>query len=205
LIYIIDYGIGNLASIQNMFKKADVSDTVISNDVKMLQETDKIVLPGVGHFDNGMQKLKASGLYDILNQKVIEEKTPVLGICLGAEMLLAGSEEGDESGLGWIDGYCHRFDVSKMSEPLPVPNMGWAEVEVRKGSKLVEGLPPEPRFYFTHSYHIVCKNPSDELLSTNYGFEYTAAVEKENIFGTQFHPEKSHKFGMKLLSNFANI
>lgn len=188
-----------------MFRKASVSDVVISRDVNALRTADRIVLPGVGHFDNGMRKLKASGLFEMLNHKVLEEQTPVLGICLGAEMLTTGSEEGTEPGLGWVDAYCRRFDVSKMDDPLPVPNMGWAEVEVKKNSKLVEDLPPEPRFYFTHSYHIVCENPADELLSTDYGFEYTAAVEKENVFGTQFHPEKSHKFGMKLLSNFAKI
>lgn len=205
MIVVINYGIGNLASIKNMLRKAGVADVEISADAEDLRRADKVILPGVGHFDNAMKKLKASGLFDLLNEKVLEEKTPVIGICLGAQMLAKGSEEGSEEGLGWIDAYCEKFDTAKMEKPLPVPNMGWADVEVKKDSALIKNLPDELRFYFTHSYHIVCENIADQLLTANYGFEYTAAVEKENIFGTQFHPEKSHKFGMKLLSNFARM
>lgn len=203
MIIILDYGIGNLSSVKNMLKKAGAIDVVISSKTEDLRRTGKIILPGVGHFDNGMRKLKASGLFELLNEKVLEEKTPVLGICLGAQMLTKGSDEGDEAGLGWIDATCEKFDRAKMNQPLTVPFMGWADVEAKKTSVLTADLPDEPRFYFTHSYHIVCRNDGDRLLTANYGFEYTAAIERENVFGTQFHPEKSHKFGMKLLSNFA--
>jgi len=203
MITILDYGIGNLLSVKNMLAKAGVATAVISGSEENLQQADKIILPGVGHFDAGMRKLKASGLFELLNQRVLEDNIPVLGICLGAQMLTKGSEEGDEEGLGWIDAYCEKFDTAKMEKPLSVPNMGWAEVLEKKDSVLIKELPAEPRFYFTHSYHILCGNPSDQLLSADYGYEFTAAVEKDNIFGTQFHPEKSHKFGMKLLSNFA--
>ena len=203
MIIVVNYGIGNLASVKNMLKKAGVTDVEISADAADLRRADKVILPGVGHFDNGMKKLRASGLFELLNEKVLGEKTPALGICLGAQMLTKGSEEGDAEGLGWIDAFCEKFDTAKMEKPLPVPNMGWAEVEEKKKSVLTRELPAEPRFYFTHSYHIVCHDPADALLTARYGFEYTAAIERENIYGTQFHPEKSHKFGMKLLSNFA--
>lgn len=205
MIQIINYGVGNISSIKSMFQKAGFTQVEISSDKINLQKAKKIILPGVGHFDSGMRKLRESGLFDLLNEKIKSEKTPVLGICLGAQMLTKGSEEGSEEGLGWIDAYCEKFDVSKMEKPLPVPNMGWAEVEIKKDSALIKDLPDEPRFYFTHSYHIVCADPSDSLMTADYGYEFTAAVEKENIFGTQFHPEKSHKFGMKLLDNFARM
>lgn len=202
MIAILDYGIGNLLSVKNMLSRAGANDAVITSSAAEVAAADKIVLPGVGHFDNGMRKLRASEMYDVLNEKVLKGGTPVIGICLGAQMLTMGSEEGNEPGLGWIDGECKRFDPKKMEERLPVPHMGWAEVTERKGSSLLADLPEEPRYYFTHSYHIVCNDPADELLTARYGYDFTAAVQHKNIVGTQFHPEKSHKFGMRLLANF---
>ena len=203
MIVILDYGVGNLLSVKNMLRKAGAIDVLITASVEDVRRADKLVLPGVGHFDNGMKKLRASGMFDALSEKVMLEKTPVIGICLGAQMLTNGSEEGNEEGLGWIEGHCERFDPQKMTEPLAVPHMGWAEVTVCKESPLLQDLPRNPRFYFTHSYHIVCRDPKERLLAASYGMDFTAAVERGSIFGTQFHPEKSHKFGMRLLSNFA--
>src|SRR5262249_26076442 len=136
-------------------------------------------------------------------ERALVERIPVLGICLGAQLLTKGSEEGREQGLGWVDAYCRRFDVARMPSPLPVPNMGWADVRRIKPSILTEALPEPARFYFAHSYEIVCNTEEDRLLTARYGYEYTAAFERGNIAGTQFHPEKSHKFGMRLLGNFA--
>lgn len=202
MIAILDYGIGNLLSVKNMLDRAGARDVVITSKAEDVQAADKLVLPGVGHFDNGMRKLRASGLYDTLNEKVLEQKAPVIGICLGAQMLTKGSEEGTEPGLGWINAECRRFDQARMNEKLPVPHMGWADVTAKKNSALLTDVPAEPRYYFTHSYHIVCSDPSDELLTAHYGYDFTAAVQHDNIVGTQFHPEKSHKFGMHLLANF---
>lgn len=205
MIMILDYAIGNPSSIKNMLKKAGFTDVLISGDEKDLQNADKIILPGVGHFDAGMRKLKSSGLCETLNRRVLEDKVPALGICLGAQMLTRGSEEGSEEGLGWIDAFCQRFDTAKMEKPLTVPNMGWLDTETKKYSAFISDLPDEPRFYFTHSYHIVNNEPADTLMTADYGYRFTAAVLKDNIYGTQFHPEKSHKFGLKLLANFARL
>ncbi|MEP7214517.1 MAG: imidazole glycerol phosphate synthase subunit HisH [Acidobacteriota bacterium] len=204
-IAILDFGVGNLKSIENMLRKAGVSGVSIARSPDGVAAAAKLILPGVGHFDNGMKKLRDSGLCDILNEKVLGEKVPVLGICLGAQMLTNGSEEGVETGLGWIKARCERFDIDKMQEPLSIPHMGWADVTSKKKSPLTSDLPDEPRFYFTHSYHVVCEDPADVLLSADYGVEFTAAIARGNIFGTQFHPEKSHKFGMKILANFAAL
>ena len=161
------------------------------------------MLPGVGHFAYGIDKLKKSEFFAELNRKVLQERTPLLGICLGAQLLTKHSEEGNAAGLGWIDAQTVQFKQEKFNRKLTVPNMGWLEVKRNKDSRLLEGLSSEARFYFVHSYHIVCNNPSDELLSAEYGYNFTAAVEHENIAGVQFHPEKSHKFGMQILQNFA--
>lgn len=204
MLVIIDYGVGNLTSIKNMLKKIGYRDVAISNDRSKIKEAKKLILPGVGHFDYGMRQLQASGLLDTLNKVVLEDKTPILGICLGAQLLTRGSEEGIEKGLGWIEADTVKFDVSKLSSNLKIPHMGWTEVAATSDSKLFEGLSEEPRFYFVHNYHIICDNPEDTAVKATYGYEFAAGVEKGNILGMQFHPEKSHKYGMKLLSNFIN-
>ena len=204
MITIINYNAGNIKSIQNMLKRIGAK-SCISADAKEIEQAEKLILPGVGHFDYGMSNLQESGLIEVLNKKVLVDKTPLLGICLGAQLLGNTSEEGKENGLGWIDMDVVKFDKAKMPENLKIPHMSWNEILIKKPSKLLDGLNNESRFYFVHSYHIKCNAEKDVLTNTNYGYEFTSAVEKDNIFGVQFHPEKSHKFGMRLLENFVNI
>jgi len=201
LITIIDYNTGNLSSIKNLIKKIGF-DALITNDVDKIIKADKLILPGVGHFDYGMQNLKKLGLIELLNKKVLEEKTPILGICLGAQLLTKGSDEGVEPGLGWIDGYTRAFDKSKLTPGLKVPHMGWSDVTFTPRTKLFDGFTETPRFYFVHSYHLVCNKPQDELTHSAHGYTFVAGMEHENIIGVQFHPEKSHKFGMRIMENF---
>ncbi len=198
---IVNYGVGNLTSIQNMLKKAGVV-AVISSIPEDIANADKLILPGMGHFDNCMEKLNQSGLRAIIETKAMEEKIPVLGICVGLQMFMQSSEEGVLPGLGWINGKTIRFKTERMEEVQKIPNMGWLEIIAKKTSGLLEGL-EDSRFYFAHSYHVSLDNPSEELISAHYGYNFTAAIEMNNIIGVQFHPEKSHRFGLKLLSNFA--
>lgn len=204
MIVIVNYGAGNIKSIQNMLKKIGVQSKMSSDSSEIL-EADKLIIPGVGHFDYGMQQMKTSGLIETLNTKVLEEKTPVLGICLGAQLLGKGSEEGNEPGLGWLNMDVVKFDVSKIDSQFKVPHMGWNEVNYVKPSALTKDLEGTQRYYFVHTYHMVTKDKNDTLGESHYGYDFVAAVESDNIFGVQFHPEKSHKFGMKLLTNFAKI
>lgn len=204
MIVILDYGVGNLTSIKNMLRKAG-ANSVITNDKGAVADASKLILPGIGAFEYGMGKLRSMPYFDVLNQRVLEEKTPVLGVCLGAQLLFKQSEEGAfTEGLGWIDGRVERFKVEEMNTPLKVPHMGWSDIHLNKSSRLFEGMYNEPRFYFVHTYHMVCNDPNDALVNCEYGYPFVAGVEKENILGVQFHPEKSHKFGLKLYSNFIN-
>ncbi len=204
MITIINYNAGNIKSIQNMLKRIGAK-SCISGDAKEIEQAEKLILPGVGHFDYGMRNLQESGLIGVLNKKVVADKVPLLGICLGAQLLGNKSEEGILPGLGWIDMDIVKFDKAKMGENLKIPHMSWNEIKIKKQSELLVGLSDESRFYFVHSYHMKCNNENDILANTFYGYEFTSAVEKENIFGVQFHPEKSHKFGMRLLENFVGI
>lgn len=202
MLCIVDYGLGNLGSIMNMLKKVGVS-AVISSDSAEIAAADKLILPGVGAFDAGMESLHARGLVPLLEDQVMARKKPVLGVCLGMQLMSKSSEEGQRPGLGWIDARTKRFDFTTLEERLPVPQMGWNQVQVEKSVSVTTGLPPEPRFYFAHSYHVVCEDPSDVMLSASYGSTFTAGFARDNILGVQFHPEKSHKYGMALLQNFA--
>ena len=201
MITIIDYNTGNLGSIKNMLKRLGIA-SLITNDVSKIEQAVKLILPGVGHFDYGMQQLLQSGLIPVLNKKILDEKTPILGICLGVQLFSEKSEEGTEKGLGWIKGKAVAFGKSKLESNQKVPHMGWTNVFDYKKSKLFEKMFDEPRFYFVHSYHLALDNKDDSLVTANYGYEFAAGIEHENILGVQFHPEKSHKFGMKILENF---
>ncbi len=201
MIAIIDYGVGNLNSILNMLKKAGIN-AVISGNKSEIATATKLVLPGMGAFDNCMTRFNESGLREIIEAKVLHDKVPFLGICVGFQMLMESSEEGLLPGLGWIKGKTVAFDKKQMQEVQKIPNMGWLELTTNKNSPLLNEL-TEPRFYFAHSYHVMLTDKNDELISARYGYDFTAGIEKENIIGVQFHPEKSHRFGMQLFKNFA--
>jgi glutamine amidotransferase len=201
MLVIVDYGVGNLASIQNMLKKAGAT-AIISGKETDIVAADKLLLPGMGAFDNCMLKLDQSGLRRTLEKKVLEEKVPLLGICVGLQMFMHSSQEGVLPGLGWINGKTVRFNEQKMRQTQKIPNMGWLEVKEEKSSRLLDGL-IEPRFYFAHSYHVEVEETNDALLTACYGYDFTVGIEKGNIIGVQFHPEKSHRFGMQFLKNFA--
>lgn len=201
MLLIVDYGLGNLVSVKNMFKKLGV-EAVISDDLSKINSASKLILPGVGAFDNGMNLLKQKNLLDTLNKRVLTDKIPVLGICLGMQLLTKSSEEGSESGLGWIDAHTIKFTFS--DNKLKIPHMGWDYVEVKKENKLIDKKPGQ-RFYFVHSYYVKCNNQSDIIATCNYGNEFTCMFNHGNIYGAQFHPEKSLKFGMEVLSNFSKL
>jgi imidazole glycerol-phosphate synthase subunit HisH len=201
VITIVDYGTSNLGSMRNMLKKIGAASKIASGPQDLADAT-KIIVPGVGAFDAGMRKLQQSGMIPALNQKVLAERMPTLGICLGMQLMTEGSEEGELSGLGWIEARALRFDQA--SDPgIKVPHMGWNEVNPVKPSGLTAHFPPEARFYFAHSFHVICRKAEDVLLTFAYGANtFTAAFQRGNLIGAQFHPEKSHSFGMALLRNF---
>ncbi len=201
MIVIVDIGMGNLGSIHNMLRKIKVESRV-SSDLSEIDKASKLILPGVGAFDNAIQSLHERGLIDVLNQKVLGDRTPILGICLGMQLLGTKSEEGIMNGLGWIDAKTIRFQMG--SNGLKIPHMGWNTVEIKGDPGIFMGI-DEPRFYFVHSYHMVSNVVSDVLTTTHYGYDFVSSVHHDNIWGTQFHPEKSHKFGMRLFSNFAEL
>lgn len=201
MVAVIDYGMGNVGSIINMLKKVGVTDAVYTKEAKEIERADLIILPGVGSFDIGMKNLEKYDLIGVLNQCVLEQKKPILGICLGMQLLGNSSEEGKLPGLGYIDFSCVRID--NMNHTLRVPHMGWYYVNICKPeSRLLAGLPEESRFYFVHSYYAVCKDEKDIMMTSSYGRELTVAVERDNVYGTQFHPEKSHAYGMRIIKNF---
>ena len=200
---VVDYGHGNLGSILNMLKKIG-SEGVLVSDPESLERAEKIILPGVGAFDSGMRALEERGFRDVLIRKAAVDKVPLLGICLGMQMLGQSSEEGVVNGLGLISGRCRRFPQSADMR-LKVPHMGWAEVVPSTNALLFKDIEIPPRFYFVHSFYFECENQSEVAASASYGVSYAAAVQRENIFGVQFHPEKSHRFGMHLLRNFVGL
>jgi glutamine amidotransferase len=200
MIVIVDYDMGNIGSVYNMLKKIG-RKSEITRDLEKIRQADHIILPGVGAFDSGMEQLEKFGVVELIRHKALVDKTPILGICLGAQLMLEKSEEGQKVGLGLVQGEVKRFQLSAESK-LRIPNMGWNQIEKVKSSKLVDVLPDQPRFYFVHSYHFKMAQPEDQLLMSEYGYSFCSAFQHENISGVQFHPEKSHKFGMALLRNF---
>lgn len=201
MIAIVDYGLGNLGSIANMLKVIG-EKSVITSDPVEIQNADKLILPGVGAFDAGMTQLSQRGLVSVLQEETLQKKKPILGICLGMQLLGRKSEEGTQPGLGLIPFENIRFRIDP-SSGLKVPHMGWDIVHFRKENPLLDNIEGTQRYYFVHSYHAVCDSEANSLMTCDYGYEFTAAVVKDNILGVQFHPEKSHNFGMKLLDNFA--
>ena len=198
---IIDYEMGNVGSIRNMLKYLGFS-AVISRDEATLRSAKRLILAGVGAFDGGMNNLNKFNLIEILSQRVFEAGVPIIGLCLGMQLFTKGSDEGAQPGLGWLPAYTKKFRFDNGSAHLKIPHMGWNQVVVKKDSPLVRDLPEEPRFYFVHSYYCVAEDPSDILLETEYGGRFTSGMSRKNVFGVQFHPEKSHKFGMRILDNF---
>ena len=203
VISIVDYGVCNLGSITNMLHRLEVPSELVSTP-EAIHRARKLILPGVGAFDNGMRALAERDLVEPLRTKGRDGATPILGICLGMQLLGAASEEGKDPGLAVIDGRCLRFQLAEGSR-WRVPHMGWNEIEPLRQNPLLAGLESGARFYFTHSYHMVCASVNDVLARAHHGIEFTAIIQRSNVYGVQFHPEKSHRFGMTLLRNFSDL
>lgn len=201
MIVIVDYGVGNLSSVSNMLRKAG-GDVLISRNPTDVLAADKLLLPGVGHFDHGMKMLNASGLREAIDRFALELRRPVLGICLGAQILGKGSEEGDAPGLGWIDMVCRKLTAMP---GIRVPHMGWNQITRKKSSPLLDRMDEDARFYFVHSYCMECTQAEDVLATAVHGIEFTCAVQRGNIMGTQFHPEKSLRHGLALMRSFVEL
>jgi imidazole glycerol-phosphate synthase subunit HisH len=204
MIVIVDYGVGNVASIVNMLRKIGES-AVSSSDPASLASADAIILPGVGAFDHAMRKLRESKLLNALETRVLRDRVPTLGLCLGMQLLTTRSEEGLERGLGWVAARTVRFDVKKVESRFTVPFMGWSDVEPVRQHSLLDSEGSEMRFYFAHSFHVECEDPSLVIGTAHHGYAFPAAIAHDNILGVQFHPEKSHVFGMRVLRNFCAV
>jgi imidazole glycerol-phosphate synthase subunit HisH len=203
VIVIIDHGMGNLGSVHNMLRKVG-ADSIRTADPEVIRHADKLVLAGIGAFDGAAGRLEELGLVDVLNELVLDRHVPVLGVCLGMQLMARSSEEGDQAGLGWLDADVRRFSFASANS-LPVPHMGWEVVEPTRPSPLFAPVSDELRFYFSHAYHLVCNDAADVAATATYGYEFAAAVHRGNILGTQFHPEKSHVFGAEVYRRFAQL
>ncbi len=200
MVVIVDYGMGNLGSVLGRLGAAGAK-AIVSGDPRTIERAARLVLPGVGSFGAGMNCLASRGLVPVLTAKVLEERTPILGICLGMQLFTRRSEEGNASGLGWLAADTRRFRLDPGSR-LRVPHVGWNDITAARTSSLLSGIDDGCRFYFTHSYHTCCDDPSDVLATAHYGYDFPAMVQRDNLYGTQFHPEKSHRQGLRLLANF---
>lgn len=204
MIKIIDYGLGNIRAFANVYERLNIAVSVAktADDVKAAI---KIILPGVGAFDYAMSKLNSSGMRETLDKLVLDRQVPILGICVGMQMLAQSSEEGVLPGLGWIDGTVRKFDVSVLKSKTQLPHMGWNTIHPMSSNPLLVNFSNNSRFYFLHSYYFQCNNQNDTIAITEYGIQFSSAVNHKNIYGVQFHPEKSHQCGIQLLKNFAEI
>jgi glutamine amidotransferase len=202
MIAIIDYGVCNVGAVRNLLHRAGVA-AIVADKPESLKDARKIILPGVGYFAEGMAQLRARGFVEALNRHVVEEGKPILGICLGMQLLAAHSEEGDVEGLGFVPGRVVRFDTARMEQPLPVPHMGWSSVTAHNPAAYTAEMMENSRFYFTHSYHVDGLPESDVALTAEYGYPFIAGYQRGNIGGVQFHPEKSHVYGRAILKGFA--
>lgn len=204
MITIVNWGSGNIGSIVNMLNHLAVP-CCVAEDGQQICDAEKLILPGVGAFDHGMSCLEKRNFIGPLNEAVLKRKTPVLGICLGMQLLCDGSDEGERSGLGWIKGRAKRFDLGVNPDNLRVPHMGWSELKVIQTGRLFPDRSLESRFYFVHSYHVCCDEANDVIGTSWHGSDITAVIERDNVFGTQFHPEKSHRFGKQLFEAFTRL
>lgn len=204
MITIIDYGVGNVNAFSNVYRRLNI-DSRIAKTAGDLVGAQKLILPGVGAFDYAMKRLNDSGMRDALDVLVMVEKVHVMGVCVGMQMLAKGSDEGKMEGLNWIDATVKKFDESKILHDAQLPHMGWNDVVPERNIEIFKGLEKESIFYFLHSYYFHCNSVSDVIATSEYGGKFTSAVNRGNIYGVQFHPEKSHQFGETLLYNFANL
>ncbi len=204
MITIVDYGLGNIAAFATVYTKANIKVS-IARTVEDLRHASKLILPGVGHFDHAMRLLQQSGMREALDEMVLRNKVPVIGVCVGMQMLARASEEGELPGLGWIDADVRAFKSSEGTRSMSVPHMGWNDVKPLSENPLFAELQADARFYFLHSYFMNCDRREDVLAVCNYGADFACAVQSSNIYGVQFHPEKSHRFGDRLLRNFAGL
>lgn len=203
MIVIVDYGMGNLRSILKKLEMIKVK-AMISAKIQDIESAEKIILPGVGHFGQGMKNIKEYGLLPILNTKILEKKTPVLGLCLGMQLFAEWSEEGNVAGLGWIQGKIVRFHFDNLPNKFSIPHVGWNTIDVKQDALLLSGIKPKTRFYFTHSYHFEDVEQKYIIATTEYGYNFPSIVKRDNMYGTQFHPEKSHMTGLEIYKNFIN-
>jgi imidazole glycerol-phosphate synthase subunit HisH len=202
VVSLIDYGVGNIKAFENIYRRLNV-DVTIARSPDDIRAAERLVLPGVGAFDWAMTRLNESGMRDALDEKVQNQKTPVIGVCVGMQMMAKSSDEGELSGLGWIDAHVAKF-VPQSNRQTPLPHMGWNDIDQTEKSLLFKEI-TNPRYYFLHSYIVVPRNTRDILATATYGSTFSAAIHNRNVYGTQFHPEKSHHWGVKLLQNFAEI
>ncbi|QKF66495.1 glutamine amidotransferase WbuY [Arcobacter venerupis] len=203
MIGIIDYGVGNIKAFANIYKNFDLPFKIIKN-IAEFENITKLILPGVGSFDHAMTSLQNSGMREKLDELVLEKKIPMIGICVGMQMLAKSSEEGTLNGLGWIDGVVKKFDKSKIKNG-PLPHMGWNNLNIEKKNKIFENLEENPRYYFLHSYYFECNNKDNVIATATYGEKFDCMINHENIYGIQCHPEKSHYNGIQLLKNFGEL
>ena len=203
MIGVVNYGLGNTQAFANAYRRMGIETLIVSSPTD-LRRASKIILPGVGSFDWAIRCLEQSGLRDALDEEVLGAKKPVLGVCVGMQMMALSSEEGTASGLGWVDANVVKFKVELLEKKLDLPHMGWNDVKPMAENTLFRGL-QNPQYYFLHSYYMIPEKLEHTLATSNYGVEFASAVFKDNVFGTQFHPEKSHEWGGKLLKNFAEL
>jgi len=204
VIHLIDYGVGNIQAFLNMFKRLGIPAAAVSTP-EALSDATHLILPGVGAFDHAMKLFNQSGLRDRVEERVLGDKIPVIGICVGMQMLASGSEEGKLEGLNWIPGQVRSFMSNPASQKLPMPHMGWNDVKPAQASPLMDNFATSPKFYFLHSYYFDCADKTNVIATAEYGFDFDCVVGRKNIFGIQCHPEKSHSFGATLLKNFSGI
>ena len=204
MITLIDYGVGNIFAFQNVYKRLNIP-TRIAKTAADLINSEKLILPGVGAFDFAMEQLNASGMRQILDELVLDKKVPIIGICVGMQMMGNRSDEGSAEGLKWIDADIIKFDETLIQQRTKLPHMGWNDVSPLSGHPLFNGLEQDSIFYFLHSYYFNCNNKEDIIAVSDYGISFASAVNSNNVYGIQFHPEKSHQYGEKLLNNFAQL